>query len=52
SSGEKFGGSWDIHFREAEIRESNMIGLELEQETIKVVMIKERLKEAKDHQQS
>nr|GEZ01738.1 hypothetical protein [Tanacetum cinerariifolium] len=36
----------------AEIRESKMIGLELEQETTKVVMIKERLKEAKDHQES
>ncbi|GKB55049.1 hypothetical protein Tco_0905802 [Tanacetum coccineum] len=37
-----------LTFREAEIRESKMIGLELEQETTKVVVIKERLKEAKD----
>ncbi|GKE05709.1 hypothetical protein Tco_1397727, partial [Tanacetum coccineum] len=34
--------------REAEIGESKMIGLELEQETTKVVVIKERLKKAKD----
>nr|GEZ93376.1 hypothetical protein [Tanacetum cinerariifolium] len=33
---------------EAEIRESKMIGLEMEQDMTKVVMIKERLKEAKD----
>nr|GEX96105.1 hypothetical protein [Tanacetum cinerariifolium] len=32
----------------AEIEESNLIGLELEQKTTKVVVIKERLKEAKD----
>nr|GEZ78090.1 hypothetical protein [Tanacetum cinerariifolium] len=36
----------------AEIGESKMIGLELEQETTKVVVIKERLKEAKDNQES
>nr|GFA57171.1 transposon Ty3-I Gag-Pol polyprotein [Tanacetum cinerariifolium] len=36
----------------AEIEESKMIGLELEKETTKVVMIKERLKEAKGHQES
>nr|GEW69499.1 putative reverse transcriptase domain-containing protein [Tanacetum cinerariifolium] len=36
----------------AEIRESKMIGLELEQETTKVVVIKERLKEAKDYEES
>ncbi|GJW61421.1 hypothetical protein Tco_0110756 [Tanacetum coccineum] len=41
-----------LTFREAEIGESKMIGLELEQETTKVVMIKERPKEAKDHQES
>nr|GEW48505.1 hypothetical protein [Tanacetum cinerariifolium] len=41
-----------LTFREAEIRESKMIGLEIDQETTKVVMIKERLKEAKDHQES
>nr|GEV66430.1 reverse transcriptase domain-containing protein [Tanacetum cinerariifolium] len=33
---------------EAEIGESKMIGLEMKQETTKVVVIKERLKEAKD----
>nr|GFA15539.1 putative reverse transcriptase domain-containing protein [Tanacetum cinerariifolium] len=32
----------------AEIGESKMIKLEMEQETTKVVMVKERLKEAKD----
>nr|GEV91331.1 putative reverse transcriptase domain, ribonuclease H-like domain, aspartic peptidase domain protein [Tanacetum cinerariifolium] len=37
-----------LTFREAEIGESKMIGHELEQETTKVVMIKERLKKAKD----
>nr|GFA95433.1 putative reverse transcriptase domain-containing protein [Tanacetum cinerariifolium] len=41
-----------LTFCEAEIKESKMIGLELEQETTKIVMIKERLKEAKDHQES
>nr|GEX19322.1 hypothetical protein [Tanacetum cinerariifolium] len=35
----------------AEIGESKMIGLEMEKETTKVVIIKERLKEAKDHQE-
>nr|GFB08259.1 hypothetical protein [Tanacetum cinerariifolium] len=35
----------------AEIRESRMIGLKMEQETTKVVVIKERLKEAKDRQE-
>nr|GEY28079.1 hypothetical protein [Tanacetum cinerariifolium] len=35
----------------AEIGESKMIGLEMEQETTKVVVIKERLKEAKDRQE-
>ncbi|GJW84074.1 hypothetical protein Tco_0157219 [Tanacetum coccineum] len=37
-----------LTFCEAEIGESKMIGLELEQETTKVVVIKERPKEAKD----
>nr|GEW25203.1 hypothetical protein [Tanacetum cinerariifolium] len=41
-----------LTFCEAEIGESKMIGPELEQETTKVVVIKERLKEAKDHQES
>nr|GFD07746.1 putative reverse transcriptase domain-containing protein [Tanacetum cinerariifolium] len=36
----------------AEIGESKMIGLEVEQETTKVVVMKGRLKEAKDHQES
>nr|GEY67005.1 hypothetical protein [Tanacetum cinerariifolium] len=40
-----------LTFREAEIGESKMIGLELEQDTIKVFVIKERLKEAKDRQE-
>nr|GEU63201.1 reverse transcriptase domain-containing protein [Tanacetum cinerariifolium] len=35
----------------AEIGEGKMIGLEMKQETTKVVVIKERLKEAKDHQE-
>nr|GEV61850.1 hypothetical protein [Tanacetum cinerariifolium] len=34
-----------------EIRESKMIGLEMEQETTKVVVIRERLKKAKDRQE-
>nr|GEX91183.1 reverse transcriptase domain-containing protein [Tanacetum cinerariifolium] len=37
-----------LTFREAEIGESKMIGLELEQETTTIIVIKERLKEAKD----
>nr|GEU87427.1 hypothetical protein [Tanacetum cinerariifolium] len=41
-----------LTFSKAEIGESKMIGLELELETTKVVVIKERLKEAKDHQES
>ncbi|GJU65836.1 hypothetical protein Tco_1247671, partial [Tanacetum coccineum] len=41
-----------LTFREAKIGESKMIGLELKQDTTKVVVIKERLKEAKDHQES
>nr|GFA37868.1 hypothetical protein [Tanacetum cinerariifolium] len=40
-----------LTFREAEIRESKMIGLELEQEMTNVFVIKERLKEAKDRQE-
>nr|GEY00993.1 hypothetical protein [Tanacetum cinerariifolium]GEY01801.1 hypothetical protein [Tanacetum cinerariifolium] len=35
----------------AEIGESKMVGIEMEQETTKVVVIKERLKEAKDRQE-
>nr|GEU64506.1 reverse transcriptase [Tanacetum cinerariifolium] len=41
-----------LTFREAEIGESKMTRLELEQEMTKVVVIKERLKEAKDRQES
>nr|GEX34292.1 hypothetical protein [Tanacetum cinerariifolium] len=41
-----------LTFCEAEIGESKMIVLELEQETTKVVVIKERLKEAKDRHES
>nr|GEX54750.1 putative reverse transcriptase domain-containing protein [Tanacetum cinerariifolium] len=53
----EFGGSWDVHLPSpvlwAEIRESRLIGPELVQETTdKVVLIKEKLKEAKDHQKS
>nr|GFA18039.1 hypothetical protein [Tanacetum cinerariifolium] len=40
-----------LTFHEAEIRESKMIRLEMEQEITKVVVIKERLKEAKDRQE-
>nr|GEV16066.1 reverse transcriptase domain-containing protein [Tanacetum cinerariifolium] len=40
----------DGMYIEAEIGESKMNGLEMEQETTKVVVIKERLKEAKDRQ--
>nr|GEW18841.1 hypothetical protein [Tanacetum cinerariifolium] len=36
---------------QAEIGESKMIGLDMKQETTKVVVIKERLMEAKDHQE-
>ncbi|GJX97390.1 putative transcription factor AS2-LOB family protein [Tanacetum coccineum] len=42
----------DIEVVLAEIGESKMIGLELEQETTKVVVIKERPKESKDRQES
>nr|GEX63837.1 hypothetical protein [Tanacetum cinerariifolium] len=41
-----------LTFRKAENGESKMIGLELDQEMTKLVMIKERLKEAKDPQES
>nr|GEY79018.1 hypothetical protein [Tanacetum cinerariifolium] len=43
-----YGGS---AYDKAEIGESKMIGLEMEQETTKVVVIKERIKEAKDRQE-
>nr|GEZ76752.1 hypothetical protein [Tanacetum cinerariifolium] len=41
-----------LTFCKADIRESKMIGLELEQEVTKVVVIKETLNEAKDRQES
>ncbi|GJR85938.1 putative reverse transcriptase domain-containing protein [Tanacetum coccineum] len=55
-----FGGSWDVHLPLAEspvlwaeIGESSLIGPELVQEmTYKVVLIKEKLKAARDHQKS
>ncbi|GJZ58034.1 reverse transcriptase domain-containing protein [Tanacetum coccineum] len=55
-----FGGSWDVHLPLAEspvlwaeIGESSLIGPELIQETTdKVVMIKEKLKAARDRQKS
>nr|GEV20980.1 hypothetical protein [Tanacetum cinerariifolium] len=48
-----FGGSWDVHLPLAEIRESSLIGPELVQETTdKVMLIKEKLKAARDHQMS
>nr|GEX82154.1 putative reverse transcriptase domain-containing protein [Tanacetum cinerariifolium] len=46
-----FGGSWDTHLHCAEVGETRLIGPELVQETIdKVVLIKERLKAARDRQ--
>ncbi|GKC27748.1 putative reverse transcriptase domain-containing protein [Tanacetum coccineum] len=52
-----FGGSWDVHLLSpilwAEIGESSLIGPELVQETTdKVVLIKEKLKAARDRQKS
>ncbi|GJU54059.1 putative reverse transcriptase domain-containing protein [Tanacetum coccineum] len=52
-----FGGNWDVHLPSpvlwAEIRESSLIGPELVQDTIdKVVLIKEKLKSARDRQKS
>ncbi|GKE88516.1 putative reverse transcriptase domain-containing protein, partial [Tanacetum coccineum] len=52
-----FGGNWDVHLPSpvlwAEIGESSLIGPELVQETTdKVVLIKEKLKAARDHQKS
>ncbi|GJR35486.1 putative reverse transcriptase domain-containing protein [Tanacetum coccineum] len=53
----EFGGSWDVHLPSpvlwAEIGESRLIGPELVQETTdKVVLIKEKLKAARDCQKS
>ncbi|GJT43084.1 putative reverse transcriptase domain-containing protein [Tanacetum coccineum] len=50
----EFGGSWDTHFfSQAKIGENWLIGPELVQETTdKVILIKERLKVAKDCQNS
>ncbi|GKB93255.1 putative reverse transcriptase domain-containing protein, partial [Tanacetum coccineum] len=56
-----FGGNWDVHLPLAKFsyyngyhsRESSLIGPELVQDMIdKVVLIKEKLKAAKDHQKS
>ncbi|GJZ76548.1 putative reverse transcriptase domain-containing protein [Tanacetum coccineum] len=52
-----FGGSWDVHLPSpvlwAEIGESRLIGPELMQDTTdKVVLIKEKLKAARDRQKS
>nr|GEW69665.1 putative reverse transcriptase domain-containing protein [Tanacetum cinerariifolium] len=52
-----FGGNWDVHLPSpvlwAKIRESSLIGAELVQEmTDKVVLIKEKLKVARDRQKS
>ncbi|GJY48227.1 putative reverse transcriptase domain-containing protein [Tanacetum coccineum] len=52
-----FGGNWDVHLLSpvlwAKIGESSLIGPELVQETNdKVVLIKEKLKAARDHQKS
>ncbi|GJX37594.1 putative reverse transcriptase domain-containing protein [Tanacetum coccineum] len=48
-----FGSSWDVPIVWAEIRESSLIGPELVQETTdKVVLIKEKLKAARDRQKS
>ncbi|GKE62101.1 putative reverse transcriptase domain-containing protein, partial [Tanacetum coccineum] len=52
-----FGGSWDVHLPSpvlwVEIGESSLIGPELVQETTdKVVLIKEKLKAARDRQKS
>ncbi|GKG20141.1 putative reverse transcriptase domain-containing protein [Tanacetum coccineum] len=50
-----FGGSWDVHLPLAEFsyNNSSLIGPELVQEMIdKVVVIKEKLKAARDRQKS
>ncbi|GJW75286.1 putative reverse transcriptase domain-containing protein [Tanacetum coccineum] len=48
-----FGGSWDIHLPLTEIREGQLIGPELVQETTeKISQIKDRLKAARDRQKS
>ncbi|GJS55557.1 putative reverse transcriptase domain-containing protein [Tanacetum coccineum] len=48
-----FGGSWDVHPLLAEVREGQLIGPELVQETTKKIsQIKERLKAARDRQKS
>ncbi|GJX22249.1 putative reverse transcriptase domain-containing protein [Tanacetum coccineum] len=48
-----FGGSWDVHLLLAEVREGQLIGLELVQETTeKISHIKERLKAVRDRQKS
>nr|GEU79938.1 putative reverse transcriptase domain-containing protein [Tanacetum cinerariifolium]GEU87360.1 putative reverse transcriptase domain-containing protein [Tanacetum cinerariifolium] len=47
---EAYATKYFVHLRD-KIGESKMIGLEMEQEMTKVVVIKERLKEAKDPQE-
>ncbi|GJW65386.1 putative reverse transcriptase domain-containing protein [Tanacetum coccineum] len=48
-----FGGSWDVHLPLAEVRQGQLIGPELVQETTKKIsQIKNRLKVARDHQKS
>nr|GEW33030.1 hypothetical protein [Tanacetum cinerariifolium] len=48
-----FGGSWDVYLPLAEIREGQLIGPELVQETTKkILQIKDRIKVARDCQKS
>ncbi|GJT12628.1 putative reverse transcriptase domain-containing protein [Tanacetum coccineum] len=48
-----FGGSWDVHLPLAEVREGQLIGPELVQETTeKISQIKDRLKTARDRHKS
>ncbi|GJV13418.1 putative reverse transcriptase domain-containing protein [Tanacetum coccineum] len=48
-----FGGSWDVHLPLAEVREGQLIGPELVQETTKKIsQIKDRIKDARDRQKS
>ncbi|GKF74719.1 putative reverse transcriptase domain-containing protein [Tanacetum coccineum] len=48
-----FGGSWDVHLLLAKFSYNNsLIGPELVQETTEVVLIKEKLKSARDRQKS
>ncbi|GKB58311.1 putative reverse transcriptase domain-containing protein [Tanacetum coccineum] len=48
-----FGGSWCVHLLLVEVREGQLIGSEIVQETTeKISQIKDRLKAASDHQKS